>query len=204
MKGFIVAIRRAGNEDLIVTVLGERYMRSYYRFYGVRHSILQMGYMIDFEEEEENRFMPRLRKVSHIGFPWLYRRNRLMHWQNFIRLFEPHLRDTETLEPFYYELLLSSAKRWDRQNPRRIICEAAHALLKYEGRLHNPDICYICERPLEDSVSLMTALLPAHPECIYGPSLPKNSMVEFMESGRTTLMDDMEVEYLSQIILKGL
>jgi hypothetical protein len=43
MKGFIVSLRRAKNEDLIVTLLEERALRSYYRFYGARHSILQLG-----------------------------------------------------------------------------------------------------------------------------------------------------------------
>jgi len=181
MKGFIVSLRRAANEDLIVTVLGERSMKNYYRFYGARHSILQLGYLIDFEEERESRYMPRLRRVSQIGFPWIYRRNRLMRWQQFVRLFEPHLRDTETLEPFYFELLLSAARRWDRQNPKRIVCESALALLRHEGRLHPPRRCYICENPLGDSIALMQALLPAHPECIYGAALPRRTLEEFFD-----------------------
>ena len=205
MKGFILQLRRAKNEDMIVTILSDRAMQSYYRFYGARHSILQLGYLIDFEEEEDGgRFMPRLRRVSHLGFPWLYRRNRLMAWHQFIRLFEPHLRDAETLDSFYFDLLLDAARRWDRQNPKRIVCESHHRLLKHEGRLHTLQRCYICEKPLEESVALMTAMIPAHPQCIYGPSLSREKLANFMESGKTTWLEDEEVELLYNVVMRGL
>ena len=204
MKGFIVSLRPAKNEDLIVTLLEEQALRSYYRFYGARHSILQLGYLIDYESEEESRFMPRLRRVSHLGFPWLYRRNRLMLWQQFVRLFEPHLRDTETLDPFYFNLLLDAAWRWEKQNPKRVICEAAHRLLHFEGRLHSLETCYICERPLENEIALMTALLPAHPQCIYGPALSRKKLESFFETGKTAWLDESEVDYLYRLVLKGL
>jgi hypothetical protein len=203
MKGFIVSLRRAKNEDLIVTLLEERALRSYYRFYGARHSILQLGYLIDYESEEESRFMPRLRRVSHLGFPWLYRRNRLMLWQQFVALFEPHLRDTEEIDSFYFDLLLRAARRWDRQNPRRIVCESALELLKHEGRIHPPERCYICEEPIGESVALMQALLPAHPACIYGSSLPRPKIEEFFETGKSTWLDDREIEHLYDIVVKG-
>ncbi|ADV46701.1 recombination protein RecO [Nitratifractor salsuginis] len=204
MKGFIVSLRPARDEDLIVTLLEEHALRSYYRFYGARHSILQLGYLIDYESEEESRYMPRLRKVSHLGFPWLFRRNRLMLWQQFVRLFEPHLRDTERLDPFYFNLLLDAAHRWEKQNPKRVICEAAHRLLRFEGRLHPPTHCYICEKPLGEEVALMTALLPTHPGCIYGPAIPRSQLQNYFETGKTTWLDDREIDYLYRLILKGL
>ncbi len=203
MKGFIIAIRPAKNEDLIVTILEDRAIKNYYRFYGARHSILQVGYLIDYASEEESHFMPRLKELSHIGFPWLYRKNHLMIWQRFIQLFEVHLRDTQTLEPFYFELLLEGAKRWHKQNPKRIICEMAHHLLNFEGRLHTLDSCYICEKPLGDDIALMQALLPAHSKCIYASSLPKKKLQSFFDSGKTTWLEDEEVEYIYQLILKG-
>ncbi len=203
MKGFIVSLRRARDEDLILTLLEERALCSYYRFYGARHSVLQLGYLIDYEPEESSRFLPRLRRVTHIGFPWLFQRERLMLWQRFISLFEPHLRDTQTLEPFYFNLLLEAAKRWKRQNPKRIICEATHRLLKFEGRLHPLDRCYICEKPLGNELSLMSALLPAHPKCIYAPSLERSRIESYFQTGKTIYLDDQEVEYISSLILKG-
>jgi len=67
MKGFVVALRRAKNEDSIAIVLSEKTIQSYYRFFGARHSILQLGHLIDFEVEgEDGRFMPRLRNLSQM------------------------------------------------------------------------------------------------------------------------------------------
>ena len=205
MKGFIVSLRRARGEDMIVTVLSEHALETCYRFYGARHSILQLGYLIDFEiEKDGSRFLPRLRHVTHIGFPWLYRRNRLMTWHNYIRLFEPHLRDTQTLEPFYFNLLLTAAKKWEKQNPKRIVCESYHELLRFEGRLHHLDRCYICEKPLGDAISLMTAMIPAHPQCIYSSALPRQKLESYMLTGSTAWLEDDEVEHMYSIVMKGL
>ncbi len=205
MKGFVLALTRAKNEDMIATVLSEHRVERYYRFYGARHSILQLGHLIDFEiEEGDGRFMPRLRSLRHHGFPWLYDRNRLMLWHDFVKLFEPHLRDTEELDRFYFNQLLTAARRWERQNPKRIVVESYHALLTHEGRLHPSDRCYICEQPLRDTVSLMTAFHPAHPECIYAPSLPRQLIEDFFVSGKTLYLDDATVDQLFSTVKKGL
>jgi len=205
MKGFVIALRRAKNEDIIVTILSSQKVGVYYRFFGARHSILQFGYLIDFEVEgEQESYLPRVRNLSHIGFEWLYDNNRLLLWQNYIKLFEPHLRDTEEIDPFYYQLLLGSAKKWGRQNPKRIICENYIALLKHEGRLHDDTICYICERPIEEEISLMQAYIPAHPNCIHSTALDKEKLFDFFGSGTTIYLSDNEVEYLHLVAMKGL
>lgn len=205
MKGFVIALRKAKNEDMVVTVLSRRNVGVYYRFFGARHSILQFGYLIDFEVEgEQESYLPRLRNLSHLGFEWLYDNNRLLLWHNYIRLFEPHLRDTEALEPFYFDLLLESAKKWSRQNPRRIVCENYVKLLRYEGRMHDDGICYICEEAIGEELSLMRAFIPAHPWCIHGISLSHKKLRYFFESGRTLYLDDNEVDYLYQVAMKGL
>jgi len=205
MRGFVLTLTRAKNEDMIATVLAERNIGQYYRFYGARHSILQLGHLIDFEVEDENsRFMPRLRGLRHLGFPWLYERNRLMLWHDFIKLFEPHLRDASELDRFYFDLLLDAAKRWDRQNPRRIVLESYHALLTHEGRLHPTERCYICEQPLHDTISLMATFHPAHPECIYATGMDRNIIEEFLTTGKTTYMDDATVEVVYEVVKKGL
>ena len=205
MKGFVLSLTRAKNEDMIATVLSEHRIERYYRFYGARHSILQLGNLIDFEVEgEDGRFLPRLRSLRHHGFTWQYERNRLMLWHDFIKLFEPHLRDAGELDRFYYDLLLTAAQHWDRQNPKRIVVESYHSLLTHEGRLHPSDRCYICEQPLRDTVSLMTAFHPAHPECIYAPSLPRPVIEDFFESGKTLYMEDGMVEQLYDAVRKGL
>ena len=205
MKGFVIALRRAKNEDMIVTVLSPRSVGTYYRFFGARHSILQFGYLIDFEVEgEQQSYLPRLRNLSHLGFEWLYDNNRLLLWHNYIKLFEPHLRDTEELDSFYFDLLLQSAKKWGRQNPKRIVCENYIALLKYEGRMHDEGTCYICESPIEEDVALMQTYIPAHPYCIQDSGLDKSKLHYFFESGKTLYLDDSEVEYLYQVAMRGL
>lgn len=205
MKGFVVALRRAKNEDSIAVVLTEKHIQSYYRFFGARHSILQLGHLIDFEVEgEDGRFMPRLRSLSQMGFPWLRERNRLMLWQQFIKLFEPHLRDTEEIDSFYFDLLLKAARKWDRQNPKRIIIESYIALLRHEGRLYPLVSCYICEKTLGEEVALMAALKPAHPTCIYASSLPKKSISFVLEEGKTLYLNDGEVEQIYSVVMKGL
>ncbi|NKQ40201.1 MAG: recombination protein RecO [Sulfurovum sp.] len=205
MKGFVVALRRAKNEDSIAIVLTDKSARSYYRFFGARHSILQLGHLIDFEVEgEDGRFLPRLRSLSQMGFKWLRDRNRLMLWHNFIKLFEPHLRDTEELDRFYFDLLLKAARKWDKQNPKRIVCESYVELLKFEGRIYPIGKCYICEQDLGESVSLMTSFKPAHPECIYASAINKSKIDEFFREGKTIYLNDSEIDILYSVVIKGL
>jgi len=186
-------------------VLTDKDIRTYYRFFGARHSILQLGNLVDFEVEgEDGRFMPRLRSLSHMGFPWLFDKNRLLMWHNFIKKFEPHLRDAETLDSFYFDLLLFAAKRWDKQNPKRIACEAYLQLLDYEGRLYPEENCFICETRIEEEIALMQGFKPAHPHCIYSPALPTKKILDFFKSKKSTFLEDDEVEYLYEIVMKGL
>ena len=205
MRGFILNIRKAKNEDIIVTVLSNNSVQSYYRFFGARHSILQIGNFIDFEVQEDNgSFMPKIRKVSHIGFPWLFWRNHLLIWQNFIKLFNTHLKDTTQIESFYFDLLLTIAKKWDKQHPKRLAVEGYLQLLTYEGRLYDNGFCYICEEPLDSKVGLMRAYIPTHPNCIYSNSYDKNQIFRLFDTKSTINIDDNIVDKLYKILLKGL
>jgi len=205
MRGFIINIRKSKNEDVIVTVLSNESIKSYWRFFGARHSILQIGNLVDFEvQESKSNFMPQMRSLSQISFPWLFNSNQLLIWQNFIRLFEPHLKETTSIEPFYYELLLEIAKKWDKQNPKRLAVEAYMKLLHYEGRLYDSGFCYICEGILEEQVGLMRAFLPAHPNCIYAQALNKQSIFTLFDTQSTLYIEDAIVDYLYGILLKGL
>ena len=205
MKGFILSVKKAKNEDSIATVLTATEVKTYYRFFGARHSILQLGNLVDFEiEGEDGRFMPKLRSLSHMGFPWLFDKNKLLMWHNFIKKFEPHLRDAEELDSFYYDLLLDAAKKWDKQNPKRIVCESYITLLEYEGRLYPEENCFICEQRIEDDIALMQAFRPAHPNCIYAPALPTKKILDFFQNKKTVFFEDDEVEYLYNVVMKGL
>jgi len=201
----VLSLTKGKNEDMIALVLTRYEVQSYYRFFGARHSILQVGHLIDFEVEGDGgRFLPRLRNLSHIGFPWIFEHNRLLIWHNFIKLFVPHLKDAHEVDSFYFDLLLHGAKRWHKQNPKRIICELYLSLLICEGRLHLPQDCYICETKLDDSVALMRSFLPAHPHCIDSSPLSKDKLLEFYQTKKTINLTDEEVSHLYDIILKGL
>jgi len=204
MKGFILNIRKAKNEDVIVTVLSNCEVTSYYRFFGARHSILQVGNLIDFElQESKNGFMVQIRKISHISFPWIFSNNHLFLWQNFIRLFEPHLKEATQIDSFYFDLLLKIAKKWHKQNPKRLAVEAYIEILDYEGRLYDNGFCYICEDILDDQVGLMRAYLPAHPRCIYGYSYDKQQIFKLFDTKLTIHLNDNIVDKLFNTLLKG-
>ena len=79
-----------------------------------------------------------------------------------------------------------------------------HSLLTHKERLHLSNRCYICEQPLRDSVSLMTAFHLSHPECIYIPSLTRLVVEDFFESGKMLYMEDAIVEQLYDAVQKGL
>jgi len=205
MRGFIINIRKAKNEDVIVTVLSNQSVKSYWRFFGARHSILQIGSLIEFEViQSKNGFMPNMRSLSQLSFPWLFWEKHLLTWQNFIKLFEPHLRDAIELNPFYFNLLFDIAQKWDKQNPKRLAIEAYIKILKQEKRLHENRFCYICEEALKDEIGLMRAFIPAHPHCIYSFSLNKRDIFKLFNTASTIHIDDNDIEKIYSILLKGL
>ncbi len=205
MRGFIINIKKAKNEDIIVTVLDNKTLKDYWRFFGARHSILQIGNLIDFEvTESKNNFMPNMRSLSHISYPWLFSNRHLFIWQNFIKLFEPHLKDTIEIDDFYFNLLLNIAKKWDKQNPKRLAIEAYICLLHHEGRLYDNGFCYVCEEILDKDLALMRSFLPAHPNCIYGHSFKKQDIFTLYNTQSTIHLNDEVIEKLYFILLKGL
>ena len=205
MRGFILNISKAKNEDIIVTVLSENTIQKYWRFFGARHSILQIGNLVDFEvQESKNNFMPNMRSLSHISFPWIFSNNHLLIWQNFIKLFDPHLKESTEIEDFYFNLLVNKAKKWDKQNPKRLAIEAYVELLAHEGRLYDNGFCYICEEVLDDEIGLMRAFLPAHPNCIYAQALNKKDIFTLFNTHSSIHINDKNIENLYTILLKGL
>ena len=205
MRGFILHLKRVKEEDLIVTILSESKIKSYYRFYGVRHSILQLGNLIDFEEVESNGvFLDRVQGVSQIPFDWLHDRFRLSIWHNLIKIFYAHLKDSSLLDRFYFELLLKMAKRWDRQNPKRLFCEAFYEVLRFEGRLYLENRCHICNKEITSTnISISKEFLVAHLECLSSFKLPNKKLRGFLESGKTINLEDSEVEILYNIANLG-
>lgn len=140
----------------------------------------------------------------HLGYDWLLDRHKLYLWQQFTNLFYPHLKDTTTLEPFYYELLATAAKRFSKQNPKRVIIESYIKLLEYEGRLHLEKRCYICLQELGDNIALMRGFLPAHKECIFASDLNAQKVFTLLKTKKSIDLEEDEVDYLFSIVQKGL
>jgi len=205
MRGFIIDIRKVKNEDLIVTVLSRESVKSYWRFFGTRHAILQIGNLIEFEAIENKRnFMPNMRSLSQLSFPWTLWEKHLFIWQNFIQLFEAHLKDSEEVNPFYFNLLMEIARKWDKQNPKRLAIEAYIKLLKKERRLHHNEFCYLCEERLQEKIGLMRAFIPAHPHCVEGYPFEREAMEKLFQTNSTIHLKDTVIENIYPILLKGL
>lgn len=205
MQGFVLKINRSRNEDLVVTILTPGKLKTLYRFYGARHSIINVGYKIDFESQFSLKSqMPQLRNIIHLGFPWLGDRSRLLVWQQFVRLFYGHLREVAEIEPFYFDLLENAASIWGVQNPKRIAVESYVRLLEFEGRLHRDFGCFVCEKRIKEEVALVRAFLLVHPTCLHAPALKIKAVEHLFEEKSSLYLDDDEIEHLWQILLEGL
>ncbi len=205
MQGYIIRLNRARDEDLVVTILTQQNLETLYRFYGARHSTINLGFKIDFESEISLKSsMGRLRDVIHLGFPWMTDHHRLRLWQQFITLFYPHLSHAEETGGFYFELIDRAARQWHLQNPKRIAVESYVRLLEHEGRLHRDLHCFFCDAPVEEEVSLIRAYLPAHPHCSHTLAIGREGALELFETGSSLFLDDTEVERLWYVMQEGL
>lgn len=205
MQGFIIHITRVKEEDLIVTLLTDHSIKTTYRFYGARHSHVHLGYKIDFEVLGSLKStIPQLRSVIHLSYPWNLDRSRMLFWQRFITLFYPHLRDIGLLDSFYYELLNESALIWHQQNPKRIAIEAYTKLLAYEGRLHEEQHCFACEKAIDEDFTLIRGFLPAHATCVSKKPLNLLHVKKLFETKSSIALDDDAVDILWNILEEGI
>ena len=205
MQGYIININKVKDEDLIVSLLTENNFYTTYRFYGARHSTINIGYKIDFElESNMNSGIARLKDVLQIGFPWIENRDKLYCWQRFIKLFYPHLKDVEDIEPFYFELLNELSHKIIKQNPKRAIIESYIKLCKHEGRLHMEYECLLCEEIITKDISLVRSFLPVHSSCSYAKKLNISQIKELFEENSLLNFNEEETEYLWQLLLQGL
>lgn len=204
MQGYIINITRVKDEDLIVTILTPDSIKTLYRFYGARHSTIHLGYKIDFESLPSLKSsIPQLRSVLHLGNTWNIQRERMLIWQPFIRLFYYHLKDIASIDSFYFELLDACASIWHKQNPKRVAIEAYIKLLAYEGRLHDDFICFNCEEPITEHLTLIRAFLPAHKTCAWNRTFEILHVKKLFEDESTIDFDDEHIEVLWKILLEG-
>ncbi len=205
MQGYIIDIKAVKDDDLIVSILAENHIYTTYRFYGARHSNINIGYKIDFELESTLKSsVPRLKDVMQLGFQWIFDNEKLYCWQRFIKLFYPHLKDIEEIDDFYFKLLDKLSHKMIKQNPKRAICKSYLKLLKHEGRLHTDFNCFLCECDITDDISLVRSFMPVHPVCTYSRTFKFEKIEELLLDKSLISFEDEEVDYLWNIVLQGL
>ncbi len=205
MQGYILDTKNVKDDDLIVTILSSNHVYTTYRFYGARHSNINVGYKIDFELESNLKStIPRLKDVIQLGFQWIFETEKLYCWQRFIKLFYPHLKDVETIDNFYFNLLDKVSHEMIKQNPKRAICKNYLELLDFEGRLHQDFECFLCEKPITSHYSLVRSFMPTHSYCSYSKAFEEKKIKELLLNKNLILFEDREVEYLWNILLQGL
>ena len=205
MQGYIININNVRDEDLIVSILTKNNFYTTYRFYGARHSTINIGYKIDFELESNMKSsISRLKDVLQISYPWILDNNKMYCWQRFIKLFYPHLKDVDEIEDFYFNLLDELAHKIVKQNPKRAIIESYVKLCEHEGRLHTDYECLLCEEKIINDISLVRSFLPTHKKCSYSKSFQLNQIKELFEEKSLINFNDEEVEYIWNILLQGL
>lgn len=205
MQGYIIDIKTVRDDDLIVTILAQNHIYTTYRFYGARHSNINVGYKIDFELESNLKSnMPRLKDVIQLGFSWILDYEKLYAWQRFLKLYYPHLKDVEEIDDFYIKLLDTLAHVMIKQNAKRAICQAYIKMLEFEGRLHTEYICLLCDQEINTEISLVRSFHPVHANCTYSKKFEFIKIKELFEDKSLITFEDEEIEYLWNILLQGI
>ncbi len=205
MQGYIIDIKTVRDDDLIVTILAKNHIYTTYRFYGARHSNINVGYKIDFELEKNLKSnMPRLKEVIQLGFAWIFDYDKLYAWQRFLKLYYPHLKDVEEIDDFYLKLLDNLVHTMIKQNAKRAICKAYINLLEFEGRLHSEYICLLCDKEIINDISLVRSFHPVHASCTYSRVFELKKIKELFEEKSLISFEDDEIEYLWNILLQGI
>jgi recombinational DNA repair protein (RecF pathway) len=204
MQGYIINFNRVKDEDLIVTVLTKESVLTLYRFYGARHSHINLGYKIDFEAKSSIKStIPQLSGVLHLASKWNLDHDRMFIWQPFIKLFFLHLKDVDEIHEFYFNLLEKCGTIWHSQNPKRVAIEAYVKLLEFEGRLHDEFICFNCEEPVKEDLSLIRGFMPAHEQCVWSNTFNRLHVEELFAKKSCMFLNDEDVDRLWKIMLEG-
>ena len=205
MQGYILKTSKVKDEDLLVQILSNSGLESFYRFYGLRHSYLTVGYKIDFESQPVvNRDLKRLRHILHLNYDYNHNYEVMQIWQSFLELLYQHLKDNSHLDAFYFELLESCSQDFNQQSTQRTILNAYLKLLKKEGRLSQDLNCIVCEQNIQNQVNLIKGFLPVHPNCSNGFGFHQKSVQYALKQQNTMYFEDEEIERLWQILMWGL
>ena len=205
MKGFILNTVRVRDEDLIVRILTRDEVTSLYRFYGARHSYINVGYLIDFHiEESAKTTIRRLRHVTQIPFKFLFDMNKTLYFKEYMRLLNKHFTDVSRVDSFYYDSLVKLCENLHERDVKRAVIEHYVRLLEKEGRLHNDFVCFLCERKVEEKVALARSYLPAHEKCIMSDGFEREKLEVLFNEKKSILFSDEEIDRLWRILELGI
>ena len=192
-------------EDLIVRILTQNEVLTLYRFYGARHSYINVGFLIDFVVEETPKAtIKRLRNVAQIPFDGLFDREKMLYFKMYVGLLNKHLIDVGVVDSFYYDMLFEITQKLHLRDAKRLIIESYVKLLEKEGRLHKDFECFLCERKIDRKVALARAFLPAHEKCVMSEGFEKEKLELLFNEKKSLLLDDSEIERLFKILNLGI
>ncbi len=204
MQGYIIHVNPCREEDLIVSILTQKSILTAYRFYGARHSTVNVGYKIDAELiYSAKSSMPQLRNILHLSNQWLHVRDKALLWQHFIKLFYEHLKGVNEIDEFYFNLLEECEKKMSLQDSKRLQIESYIKLLEYEGRLHEEKKCFFCGEKISDNISFIRGLLPAHPQCSSSIGLEIKKMDYLFKEKSSMFLEDEAVDRIWNVMCEG-
>ena len=204
MKGFVLNTVRVRDEDLIVRILGVDEVYTLYRFYGARHSYINVGNFIDFTVEESAKTtIKRLRNVIQLPFKFMFDLDKMLHYKMFVSLLNVHLQDVSRIDSFYFNWLKNITESLHVRDAKRLFVESYIKLLKKEGRLHNDFVCFLCEEKIDKKIALARAFLPAHERCVMSEGFDKEKVELLFNEEKSLLLDEKEIEKMWKIINLG-
>ena len=205
MRGFILNTVKVRDEDLIVKILTKEEVLTLYRFYGARHSYINVGYLIDFiVEESPKTTIKRLRNVVQIPFDFMFDLEKMLDYKIFVSLLNNHLFDVTKIDLFYYNLLFEITKKMNTRDSKRLLIESYVKLLEKEGRLHKENVCFLCEKEINEKIALVRAFLPAHERCIMSDGFEKEKLNLLFNEKKSLLFSDEEINRLWKILNLGM
>jgi recombinational DNA repair protein (RecF pathway) len=204
MRGFVLNTVRVRDEDLIVRILTKEEVLTLYRFYGARHSYINVGFHIDFVVEETAKAtIKRLRNVVQLPFSFMFDLQKMLDFKIFVSLLNKHLADVTKIDAFYYDLLVEISEKLKNRHSKRLLVESYVKLLEKEGRLHKEKVCFLCEGKIEGKTALARAFLPAHEKCVMSSGFDREKIDLLFNEKKTLLFSDDEIEKLWKIINLG-
>lgn len=205
MQGYIINYNKTRDEDLIVTLLTKEKLKTLYRFYGARHSTIQLGYKVDFEAEYSPKaHFKRMRNILHLHYDYIFSHDKMYAWQSFLKLLHGHLRDVEHVDSFYFDLLEELSLKLSKSAPKRVLIEGFIKMLEHEGRLHGTGSCYFCSTDIEENrLALVRAFLPAHTSCVFAKELDRQKVDWLYANKSSSLLEDEEIEVLWETLSLG-